>query len=85
MIKTNQQYFDWLDKIKAAFQQTVDNTTVDAELAIWEQSLIIAKICHDYKYNPQNINWNDIDCNTKKNNLYLDNFKRTYQIDLVIH
>lgn len=73
----NTPYFVWLDNIKAAASFVLNNCPFEFVLDTWEQALIIAYLCNQIGFNPKQIKWNNIDCKVYKNNLYLENFRRT--------
>jgi hypothetical protein len=69
----NQEYFDWLNQIKAA---TCSELTKSLEP--WEQALAIAKWCVDENQHPRNLNWDSVGCNVDTNNLYLNLLRKHY-------
>lgn len=73
MLLANQEYFDWLDKIKTAVV-----SQVGSPLEPWEQSLAIAKWCVDKNQHPRNLNWDNVGCNADTNNLYLNLLRKHY-------
>lgn len=78
MLTVNHKYLVWLDNIKHATHCVSNNIKIDNKFDTWEQALIIAKICNQYNISPENIKWDNTGCNNTSNNLYLENFKRTY-------
>jgi|688.fasta_scaffold476987_2 hypothetical protein len=78
MLTANHKYLVWLDNIKHATYCLSNNINIDYKFDTWEQALIIAKLCNQNSIAPENIKWDNTGCNNTSNNLYLENFKRTY-------
>lgn len=79
VLLANQPYFRWLRTIEDAVSSVLQkNHQVNYKFKPWEQALIIAKFCQDNNIDPKVINWVGKICDTDKNNVYLNQFKRTY-------
>lgn len=78
MLTANRKYFAWLDNIIHAANCVSTNVNIDYRFDVWEQALLIAKLCNQYGIALENIKWDNAGCNKTSNNLYLENFKRTY-------
>lgn len=72
VIEVNQQYLQWLEQITRATDDVIHNRTVSTKFDLWEQAIIIAKACEFTQRIPLSLNWNNVGCDTDRNNLYLD-------------
>jgi hypothetical protein len=77
MLETNAGYLTWLEKIKSAVVLVINNEDVVDNFELWEQALVIAKVCHTLDQDPMTINWCTNSCNANEKSLYLDKFIRT--------
>jgi hypothetical protein len=70
--EVNRPYLEWLEQIKQTTDDVMNKRMVITKFDPWEQAIIVAKTCEFTKRHPLTLNWNDVGCNTDKNNLYLD-------------
>lgn len=74
-LEANQQYLDWLKKLKVNYQKALADETFDWQMQIWENAIVIAKIFVDLKFDPQSIKWQDISCLFDNKSLKLSHMK----------
>lgn len=72
VIEMNKPYLIWLDQIKQTTDDVMNKRAVSTKFDLWEQAIIIAKACEYTHQQPLTLNWNNVSCETDKNNLYLD-------------
>lgn len=72
VIEMNKPYQIWLDQIKQTTDDVMNKRAVSTKFDLWEQAIIIAKACEYTHQQPLTLNWNNVSCETDKNNLYLD-------------
>ena len=75
-LEANQKYLDWLENIKFAVSSLIDKLNIEIEFDLWEQAIVIAKVCNIIDLDPVNIKWQNIGCNTNTKNVYLTNFQK---------
>lgn len=75
VLEINQPYLIWIEKIKQATTNIIQQHNIIEEFGPWEQAIIIAKVCELTQHIPENLNWNNIGRITDKKNLYLDILK----------
>ena len=78
MLLANSKYFEWLDNIKATVDQVINNQRIDNTLDLWEQALVIAKVCRIASCMPSEVHWQSGGCNTNEKSAYLNKFKEEY-------
>ena len=72
VIEINQPYLIWIDQIKQTTDDIINKRAVSTKFDLWEQAIIIAKVCEYTQQQPSTLNWNNVSCETDRNNLYLD-------------
>jgi hypothetical protein len=73
--EVNYPYLYWLEQIKQATDDVMNKRIITTKFDLWEQAIIIAKVCEFTQQSPLNLKWNNAGRDTNKNNLYLDILK----------